>query len=212
MRLDHLSYAAGPGGLAGTTAALTELLGEQFVDGGVHPAFGTRNAVLPLRGGHYLEVVEVLDHPASDKSPFGQIVRARSEDGGGWVGWVIAVEDITELEQRLERSAVQGHRHRPDGYDLRWRQVGISGLQADPQLPFFLQWEIEPDQHPSAAATGDICLAKLEIAGHAERVAEWLGRPPADLVEDIDIEWSAPAGTPGLLAATFQTSTGPVRI
>ena len=36
MELDHLSYAAGPEGLAGTTTWLSELLGEKFHDGGIH--------------------------------------------------------------------------------------------------------------------------------------------------------------------------------
>ncbi len=91
MRLDHLSFAAGPDGLAGTAQRIGGLLGRDFVDGGVHPRFGTRNMVLPLADHTYLEVVEVLDHPASDKAPFGQAVRARSALGGGWLGWVVAV-------------------------------------------------------------------------------------------------------------------------
>ena len=115
MRLDHVSYAAGPDGLKGTAARIGALLGEEFRDGGIHPRFGTRNMVLPLTAGTYLEVVEVLDHPASDKAPFGQAVRARSELGGGWLGWVVAVDDSAPLEERLGRSAVNGNRHRPDG-------------------------------------------------------------------------------------------------
>jgi hypothetical protein len=118
MRLDHLSYAAGPDGLAGTAQRLGEILGEPFVDGGIHPRFGTRNMVLPLCAGTYLEIVEVLDHPASDKAPFGQAVRARSELGGGWLGWVVAVDDIAVIERRLGREAVDGNRWRPDGHDL----------------------------------------------------------------------------------------------
>ena len=72
MRLDHLSFAAGPDGLASTAQRIGGLLGTDFIDGGVHPRFGTRNMTLPLAGGTYFEVVEVLDHPASDKAPFGQ--------------------------------------------------------------------------------------------------------------------------------------------
>ena len=115
MRLDHVSYAAGPEGLDGTSRRLADALGVELVDGGVHPRFGTRNRVLPLASGHYLEVVAVLDHPVADKVPFGQAVKARTDLGGGWLGWVVAVDDLSEVEARLGRSAVQGHRRRPDG-------------------------------------------------------------------------------------------------
>ena len=212
MRLDHLSFAAGPEGLDATTERLSELLGEKFVDGGVHPRFGTRNRVLPLTEGQFLEVVEVLDHPASDKAPFGQAVRARSEAGGGWLGWVVAVDDISAIERRLERPAVPGNRHRPDGIELRWLQIGVKGLQSDPQLPFFVQWLSPPELHPSSGASGDVALSRVEIAGDPRRVGAWLGTPYEHRIGDFDIEWIAPNGTPGLLAATFQTSDGRVRV
>ena len=208
MRLDHISYAVGPDGLHGTTQRLTEALGEKFLDGGVHPRFGTRNMVLPLAGYHYLEVVEVLDHPASDKMPFGQVVRARTEAGGGWLGWVVAVDDVGPIERRLGRAAIRGKRRRPDGVALSWRQIGVKGLQADPQLPFFIQWDVGPDQHPSAGASGGVCLAKLEIAGNPQRVAEWLGEPAHAPMDDIEVEWVAQHGTPGLQAAHFRTADG----
>lgn len=212
MRLDHLSYAAEPDGLINTTTRLGQLLGESFVDGGVHPRFGTRNAVLPLAAGTYVEVVEVLDHPASDKAPFGQAVRARSVAGGGWLGWVVAVDDISEVEVRLERRAVAGSRHRPDGVELRWQQIGVTGMQSDPQLPFFIEWDVEPALHPSARATGAISLRQLEIAGSPDRLADWLGAAPDSPFTDVDVDWTAPHGNPGLLAASFRTAAGDLRI
>ena len=212
MRLDHLSYAAGPDGLASTARRLGELLGEPFVDGGIHPRFGTRNMVLPLSQGTYLEVVEVLDHPASDKAPFGQAVRARSALGGGWLGWVIAVDDIAGVETRLGREAVPGNRWRPDGHELRWRQIGVKGLQADPQLPFFLQWEGDGSDHPSQGASNAIHLDAVEIAGDPQRVSEWLGTPAEGPLDDVKVEWVGVNGVPGLVAAQFSTPTGLVRI
>ena len=212
MRLDHLSYAAGPDGLAGTAARIGELLGATFVDGGVLPRFGTRNMVLPLADHTYLEVVEVLDHPASDKAPFGQAVRARSASGGGWLGWVVSVDDITVAEQRLGREAAKGNRYRPDGTELTWQQIGINGLIADPQLPFFIKWEIPAELHPSHGADPAFSLACLEIAGDPQRVSEWLGEPFESPLEDVKVEWVAPHGTPGILAVQVQTPQGLVRI
>ena len=38
------------------------------------------------------------------RQPFGQAVRARAEDGGGWLGWVVAVDDLAPVEARLGRA------------------------------------------------------------------------------------------------------------
>jgi hypothetical protein len=212
MQLDHVSFAAGPDGMVATAERLSALLGEKFHDGGVHPRFGTRNMILPLTDRQYLEVVEVLDHPASDKAPFGQAVRARSQAGGGWLAWVIAVDDIAPYARRLSRAAVAGNRHRPDGVELRWQQLGVRGLQADPQLPFFVQWESGPELHPSQESTGHVTLSRLEIGGDPHRVAEWLDAPASKPLAGVDVEWIAPNGTPGLVAASFATPDGVVRI
>jgi hypothetical protein len=212
MRVDHVSYAAESGGLHDTAQHLAKTLGVTAVDGGVHPRFGTRNVILPLAERRFVEVVEVLDHPASDKAPFGQAVRARSEAGGGWLGWVVSVPDISVVEQRLGREAVDGNRHRPDGVELRWKQIGVQGLQSDPQLPFFVQWQSPDDLHPSAGATDHVHLECLEIAGDPNRVSEWLGDHVSEPLEDVRVEWVAPHGTPGIIAAKFRTANGVVRI
>ena len=212
MRLDHIIFAAGPDGIAATADRLSKVLGEDFTDGGVHPRFGTRNRILPLTDGTYLELVEVLDHPASDKAPFGQAVRARSALGGGWLGWVVSVDDIAGVERRLGREAAPGNRHRPDGTELRWMQIGINGLISDPQRPFFIHW-LSPDElHPSAGGTADWSLACLEIAGDPQRVSEWLGETVESPLEDVKVEWVAPHGTPGIIAAQFNTPHGLVRV
>lgn len=212
MHLDHLSFAVGPAGLAATTAELSEKFGSVFLAGGVHPRFGTNNMILPLTNHQYLEVVEALEHPASDKAPFGQAVKARSELGGGWLGWCVAVDDITGVEERLGRHAVPGNRHRPDGLNLTWQQIGVHGMRTDPQLPYVTKWEVAPEDHPSQMADSQITLTALEIAGSTERLTDWLGEPAVNALEDIEVRWVAPNGTPGILAAEFSTPSGPVRI
>jgi hypothetical protein len=212
MRLDHLSFAAGPDGLASTAQRIGGMLGVDFRDGGVHPRFGTRNMILPLAGHTYLEVVEVLDHPASDKAPFGQAVRARSALGGGWLGWVVSVDDIKPLEQRLGRESVKGNRHRPDGSELLWKQLGVNGLISDPQLPFFIEWQSPAEMHPSNGADVSFSLECLEIAGDPQRVSEWLGETVEAPLEEVKVEWVAPNGTPGIVAVQVQTPSGLVRI
>jgi hypothetical protein len=211
MRLDHVSYAAGPGGMAETADRIGGQLGERFSDGGIHPRFGTRNMVLPMAGGAYVEIVEVLDHPASDKVPFGQAVRARSALGGGWLAWVVAVDDIARVEERLGRASVPGNRHRPDGIELLWRQIGLLGLQADPELPFFVQWQSPPDQHPSAGGSGALRLDALEIAGDPHRMSEWLGSTAEGPLEAVDVEWVS-SDDPGVVAVRFCTPHGVVRV
>ncbi|NED98997.1 VOC family protein [Phytoactinopolyspora halotolerans] len=211
MRLDHVSYAAGPDGLDATAQRLADRLGVEFVDGGLHPRFGTRNRVLPLIGGHYVEVVAVLDHPAADRVPFGQAVKARSEMGGGWLGWVVAVDDLSAVERRLERPAVQGNRKRPDGVELLWKQIGVKGLINDPQLPFFVRWESDPGHHPSVGGH-DVQLVGLEIAGDPHRVAQWLGEPESHPLEDVNVVWSNVNGQPGLQAVNFLTPSGLVTL
>jgi hypothetical protein len=128
------------------------------------------------------------------------------------MGWVVAVDDIAPHEARLGREAVNGNRHRPDGVELLWKQLGVKGLQADPQLPFFVQWDIDPANHPSAGASGKVSLERLEIAGDPVRVSEWLGTTVEEPLDAVKVEWVAPNGTPGIVAAQFQTPQGLVRI
>jgi hypothetical protein len=209
MRVDHVVYAAEHDGANATAERLAKIIGVEPVDGGVHPRFGTRNVILPLAHERYVEVVEVLEHPAADKAPFGQVVRARSEVGGGWLGWVVRVDDISEQEARLGREAVQGNRYRPDGVELRWKQIGIKGLQADPQLPFFVQWE-DGAPHPSVGAATEVTLSSLEIAGDPDRVRDWLGLPADYTSSVIAFTFVSPRGVPGLMSVTFDTPDGQV--
>ncbi len=214
MRLDHVSYAVSTDDLARTVQRLGAQLCAGFSDGGLHPRFGTRNFVLPLAGGCYLEVVSALDHPAVDKAPFGQVVKKRAEFGGGWLGWVIAVDDIGSIEARLGRPAVDGNRHRPDGFELRWKQIGVMDTMDDPQRPFFVQWLVDRAEHP-AAPGGKVRIEKIEFAGDSTGLADWVGGSASFPLDEVEVSWvdkDAGDNDPGIVAVHFSTPHGSIRI
>ena len=214
MRLDHVSYVTSHDQLADTVQRLGSRLGSTFVDGGVHPRFGTRNFTLPLQNGHYIEVVCPLDHPASDSSPFGKAVSRRAAEGGGWLTWVVAVDDVSAIETRLGRPAVDGHRTKPDGTDIRWKQIGVLGPLEDRQLPFFIEW-IE-NHHPSTDGKAVATIVKVEIAGDEATITNYLGSDTAKALGDnVEVVWLSPAdndGENGIVAVHLNTPSGVVRL
>mgnify|MGYP001486559946 CR=1 FL=1 len=210
MRLDHISYACSTGEVADELQRIGSDLGGTFVDGGRHPSFGTRNFVLPLVGGCYVEVVSALDHPAAEKAPFGRAVAQCAADGGGWFSWVFAVDDISPIEQRMGRTAAAGHRIRPDGHALRWRQIGILDVLGHPELPFFVQWDGPAGDHPSAGGM-QIAISTIEVSGDRSAVADWLEGDADARADRVTVEW-VEADEPGLIAVWFDTPNGRVRI
>ena len=213
MHLDHISYVASHDHLIDEVQRIGSRLGAGFMDGGIHPRFGTRNFTLPLQGGRYLEIVCPLDHPAADASPFGKVVSQRAQDGGGLLTWVLSVSNISTFEKRLGRESVDGHRRRPDGSDLHWKQIGVLGTLEDRQLPFFIEWLT--DDHPSKEAKAVAKIEKLEIAGDPERVREWIGEYFESAFAGIALEWVDPAendGETGIYAVHFSTPNGSFRL
>ena len=214
MRLDHVSYVTSHNQLADTVQRLGSCLGSTFVDGGVHPGFGTRNFTLPLQNGQYIEVVCPLDHPASDSSPFGKAVSRRAAEGGGWLTWVVAVDDVSAIETRLGRPAVDGHRTKPDGTDIRWKQIGVLGTLEDRQLPFFIEW-IE-NHHPSTDGKAVATIVKVEIAGDEATITNYLGSDTSKALGDnVEVVWLSPAdndGENGIVAVHLNTPSGFVRL
>lgn len=218
MRLDHISYAVELDAFPSTVSRLGSLLGASFRDGGVHPRFGTRNAVLPLPDGAYVEVVAPLEHPATESAPFGRAVKRRAELGGGWLGWVVGVDDLGLFEKRLGREAAEGHRKRPDGKLLQWHQIGVLDLIDDPQLPYLICWDCPAELHPSAGAPALPEIEQLEIAGDRDAVLTWLGDVEHDPLPELKVNWLEPADLrnaydeAGLVAVDFATANGQVRI
>ena len=163
MRLDHVSYVASHDQISDVVNRIGSQIGTAFIDGGIHPKFGTRNFTAPLLNGQYIEVVCPMDHPATDATPFGRAVKKKAEEGGGWMTWVLATDDISEIEEEIGRKAVEGQRKKPNGSILQWKQLGVLNILEDSQQPFYVQWISK--EHPSSDGVAHAKLSELIIVG-----------------------------------------------
>jgi len=185
MRLDHVSYVASHDQISDVVNRIGSQIETAFIDGGIHPKFGTRNFTAPLLNGQYIEVVCPMDHPATDATPFGKAVKNKAEQGGGWLTWVISTEDLNPLEKRIGREAVIGQRRKPDGTELTWKQIGILNLLDDAQMPFFIKWQ--SNNHPSRDGNPNAKISKVNLYGSKKDLELWVGQNIALDIPEINI-------------------------
>jgi hypothetical protein len=213
MRLDHVSYVTSHDQLADTVQRLGSRLGTTFVDGGIHPRFGTRNFTAPLLDGKYIEVVCPLDHPATEQTPWGKAVSKKAQEGGGWLTWVFSTEDISPIEEKFGRKAVDGHRTRPDGTDLKWKQIGVKEITDSRELPFFIEWLTE--DHPSKDGNAVARIEKIIIADKDQLSDSWFKNEILEALSGIQIEWASvdfPLEETGIVQVEILTNSGLVVI
>ena len=213
MRLDHVSYVTSHEQLADTVQRLGSRLGSTFVDGGIHPRFGTRNFTCALKNHQYIEVVCPLDHPATEQTPWGKAVSRKANEGGGWFTWVFSTEDISPIEQKFGRDAIEGHRTRPNGSDLKWKQIGVKEIVDSRELPFFIEWL--SSEHPSQDGISLAKIEKIVIADQDQLAGSWFKDEILAALGDVDIEWEAPVmndNQSGILRVYFSTPSGVISI
>ena len=211
MRLDHVSYVTTHNQLADTVQRLGARLGCTFVDGGIHPRFGTRNFTAPLKNGQYIEVVCPLDHPATEQTPWGKAVSKKANEGGGWFTWVFSTKDITPIALKFGREAIQGHRTRPNGTDLKWMQIGVQEIVDTKEFPFFIQWLT--DSHPSQDGEPLAEIEKIVIAAKSQLGDSWFKNEILSSLGEIQIEWLNPAQNEeqsGIVSVHLDTPLGKV--
>jgi hypothetical protein len=176
---------------------LGDRLDSTFFDGGVHPRFGTRDFRLPLQTVTTLELW-TIDHTVLDASPFDRAVSKRAAECGGWLTWVVAVDDVSKVEAHLGRQSVDGHLTKPGDHNLLWKQISVLVTLEDKQLPFFIEWKSL--DHPSKDSKAIAKIVKVEIAGDDKRITDWLGNDFATaLGSEVVVMWLTPADTEGEL-------------
>lgn len=187
MKLDHISYVTTREQLATTVQRLGSLLGSTFRDGGVHPSFGTRNFTAPLKSEQYFEIVCPLEHPATETSHWGKAVLKKAKNGGGWLTWVFSTHDISRFENKFGRPAIHGHRLRPDGYELRWKQIGVLEISEAPELPFFVEWL--SSEHPAKEDDPTARIKKIKISDNNKLNRSSFKNEILQSLGEIEIEW-----------------------
>jgi hypothetical protein len=121
------------------------------------------------------------------------------------LAWGIATDDIAQVG-RMIGSAPDQWTYRFAGESLRWRVAGMDGALADRSLPFFIEWDGDPDDHPGRLDALHRCeptgSLSLTVAGNKTK----LRRRTADAELPISIV----DGEPGLVSVTIATSCGDV--
>jgi hypothetical protein len=144
---DHILLGAGD--LDVGIRWVEERTGVRAKFGGNHPGAGTRNALLSLGTGHYLEII--APDPAQANAPDMRGLRELSSPR--IIQWAIHTEDIAAAKGMVEAAGIKtvgpqpGSRQRPDGKLLRWQALRIE--QTTPLVPFFIQWEAS-SPHPAS--------------------------------------------------------------
>jgi Glyoxalase-like domain len=210
--IDHLVLATAD--LERTIASIGSRLGVTPVAGGQHVGMGTRNELVGLGGGSYLEIVGPdLEQPTpSGPRPFGideldgeALVAWCARPDGGLAAVVAAIEAAGHRPGPISAMS----RRRPDGVVLTWR---LTFPQPDTALgavaPFLIDWGTSP--HPAldvpASATvrlerlvldtpdGPALRQVLEVIGDDERVHVRTAR-----TAKIGAELNTPVGPVSLL-------------
>ena len=153
LTLDHLVY--GVPDLAMAMDEFEKQLGVAPVFGGRHEGLGTHNAILPLTGETYLELIASdPDGPEPGQPRPFDLDALRSPRLVTWAVRSRAIEVDVEhaKEQGFDPGIVFGMtRKEPDGETLHWKLSLRREPFGDGLVPFVIDWG--STRHPSAAAT-----------------------------------------------------------
>jgi glyoxalase-like protein len=204
-KIDHLVYATPD--LAAGVKRVEELLGVKAVDGGQHPGAGTRNALIGLGDGVYLEIIGPdPSQPKPNRARRFGIDELRAPRLVTWAAKGTDLEGIVKDAKRhgLDLGQVQfGSRRRPDGVLLAWRLTVSAELGAGGIIPFFIDWGETP--HPASTLPKGCAIVALR-AEHPDA-----NRVQAEL-SALGLNLRVDKGATSALIATIRTAHGDVEL
>jgi catechol 2,3-dioxygenase-like lactoylglutathione lyase family enzyme len=203
MILDHLVLIVDN---LEAASRLFSRLGFNVLPGGVHPGWGTHNALIGLPDGCYLELLAAVDESqaaryrqlkkvgalrlaTSGKPPIHSRFIENLACGSGLADFALLSKDLDEEIGAARRKGLEfvgpfeGGRRRPDGQAIAWR-TAIPGGEG---LPFLME-DITPRAlrlppqdtwaHPNGATSvASVAISCLDLKASAGQYRRLLGRP-----------------------------------
>ncbi|MEA2516295.1 MAG: hypothetical protein QOG16_133 [Actinomycetota bacterium] len=205
LRVDHVIF--GTVDMERTAAEILERHGLASVVGGRHEGRGTGNRIVPL-GSAYLELMGVVDEAEAANHPFGRWFTEQISDRDRFLMWCIGTDDIDAVSTRLGLEVEEWTRATPDGAILSWRLAGLEISNEHPEIPFFIQWTVPEELHPSKARALHPNVpsgyAMITLAGDHARVQRWIG--------DSDLPVRFTTGKQGVVDVTIATDRGEIAL
>lgn len=203
MQIDHLVFAVHD--LESGIRQIAGLTGISPATGGLHPGWGTRNALLALGPETYLEVI--APDPNQPRPPHGRALGVDRTDLPRLTRWAARTDNIPAAAALAEAAGfstgkiLDGSRKKPDGSLLRWQLSDPYIDPADGIFPFLIDWLDSP--HPANHAPAGCRLLQLR-AEHPDA-----GRISA-LTAAAGLDLEIARGPKPALIAALQTPKGVV--
>jgi hypothetical protein len=103
-------------------------------------------------------------------------------------------------------NAIENHRTRPYGSDLKWKQIGVNEIIDSREFPFFIQW-LTVD-HPSQDGKAVAAKERIMIAGIDHLSDSWFKTEILVGLNGADMEFIDPSvndGEYGIVAVHLTT-------
>ena len=145
--------------------------GIELTYGGAHPDLGTANLLASLGEGMYLEILGP-DPSLAEPTALGTMLIAFTEPQLAW--FAIASSDLAATASAVAAAGMtaagpnEGSRTTPEGIDLHWQGLIVTGHGHGDLIPFFIDWLDTP--HPSATSAQGLSARSL-IAYHPDIAA-----------------------------------------
>jgi len=145
-------------------AIVRDLTGVEPAFGGAHPGNGTRNALLSLGDGSYLEILALDPAQPEVKTPRTEWIRSLTSPAiRTYAMRTTAIDRKQAAAQEIpgiSGKLLPGSRKTPDGSTLEWANLTLESPFGQ-QMPFFIDWKNSP--HPSLNTPAGCHLLGFEV-------------------------------------------------